>query len=520
MTALVLPQHPKPFWAHVRSYRFCALIALVWLADWLFFERTPGLSVAVFAVALAALALAMVQHGPSVTRVSWAGAALGAGLVPSLQVVNPLTFSIAMAGAIAFVLLVNRRLSSGLLAGLTVGLCFVAHLPGRFVIDLARYRKRPTRPKRTATATSRVRGWVVPVSFSLLFAGLFAAANPMFERWLGHLGSLSDASVFDLQRWGVWLLACLVCWPFLRLRGCKLPSDLVKDLRAMEPRLDGPRVTALISEPAVFRSLLLFNLLFALQNGLDATYLWGGVTLPDGMTYAGYAHRGAYTLIGTALLAAGFVLFTTRQGAPAEHSLRARWLLLLWTAQNALLVQYCVLRLNLYVDVYALTYWRVAAFAWMGLVFAGLVLIFAKFAWDRSAKWLVEANLICAMLVLYGIANLNLPELIANHNVRVSEPGEKTKVVDPVYLAALGPAALPAIDTVLAAPDAYTLDHSTRSEISALALLKLKRAQLVHQVRIQATDWRGWGWRHARTRAYLNKRHAPSQMLPWRVSPH
>ena len=63
------------------------------------------------------------------------------------------------------------------------------------------------------------------------------------------------------------------------------------------------------------RSLVLFNLLFAVQTVMDVHYLWRGAALPDGMTYATYAHRGAYPLIVTALLAAGFVLVAMRPAA-------------------------------------------------------------------------------------------------------------------------------------------------------------------------------------------------------------
>lgn len=520
MTASLHPQSAKSFWHNVRAHRLWALIALIWLADWLFFERSPGVSVALFAIALAAGAVIMIRQRVSRARSVWACVVLGCALIPSLQVVNPLSFCVAAAGSVLFVLLVNQKLSADLLAGLASAICFVVRVPGGLFIDMARYRKRPISARRPTRATGALRGWIVPVAFSLIFVWLFAAANPLFERWIEHLSSFAEAWAFHPNRWVFWSVAGLMCWPFLRVRACKLPKDLAKDLKAMQPQLDGPRLTSLFTEAAVFRSLLLFNLLFAMQNGLDATYLWGGVTLPDGLTYAGYAHRGAYTLIGTALLAAGFVLFTTRPGAAAERSARVRWLVLLWTAQNALLVQYCVLRLDLYVDVYALTYWRVAAFAWMGLVFAGLVLIIAKFVWAKSAKWLIEGNLVCAMLVLYGIANLNLPELIANHNVRGTHPDEAARVVDPVYLASLGQAALPAIDKVLAAPDAYQLEHSSHSKMSALALLKRTRAQLVLQVRHQEADWRAWGWRHARVKAYLDQLQAPARMLPWRASPH
>ena len=69
----------------------------------------------------------------------------------------------------------------------------------------------------------------------------------------------------------------------------------------------------------ILRSLILFNLLFAVQTVLDMIYLWGNVTLPADISYASYAHRGAYPLILTALLAAGFVLAAMKPGGPAEH---------------------------------------------------------------------------------------------------------------------------------------------------------------------------------------------------------
>ncbi len=70
----------------------------------------------------------------------------------------------------------------------------------------------------------------------------------------------------------------------------------------------------LFGKAAILRALIVFNLMFAVQTVLDAAYLWGGVALPDGMTYASYAHRGAYPLIVTALIAAGFVLAALQAG--------------------------------------------------------------------------------------------------------------------------------------------------------------------------------------------------------------
>lgn len=82
------------------------------------------------------------------------------------------------------------------------------------------------------------------------------------------------------------------------------------------------------------RGLLLFNLVFLVQNLLDVEYLWAGAALPEGVTYAGYAHRGAYPLIATALIAGGLTLlaFSGKCSGPAWK--RARVLVYFWLGQN------------------------------------------------------------------------------------------------------------------------------------------------------------------------------------------
>jgi uncharacterized protein DUF4153 len=79
------------------------------------------------------------------------------------------------------------------------------------------------------------------------------------------------------------------------------------------------------------------------------------------MTYAAYARRGAYPLIITALLAAGFVLAALRPGGAGERSPIIRKLVYLWVAQNVLLVISSILRLEVYVAAYSLTLLRAAA---------------------------------------------------------------------------------------------------------------------------------------------------------------
>ena len=78
------------------------------------------------------------------------------------------------------------------------------------------------------------------------------------------------------------------------------------------------------TKEAVLRSLVIFNVMFACQTFMDMNYLWGGGQLPEGITYAQYAQKGAYPLIVTALLAALFVLISQNSGKEIAGSKRCK----------------------------------------------------------------------------------------------------------------------------------------------------------------------------------------------------
>ncbi|TIW33730.1 MAG: DUF4173 domain-containing protein, partial [Mesorhizobium sp.] len=203
-----------------------------------------------------------------------------------------------------------------------------------------------------------------------VFLALFGAANPVIEYWLSLIDLHALLDLIQLPRLALWLVVLAGVWVFLRPRlprflrriaHLALPIPLgvsTKPAKAIEDIVFG--------KAAILRALVVFNILFAVQTALDATYLWGGIALPDGLTYAGYAHRGAYPLIVTALLAAGFVLAALRPGSATSSDPLIRRLVYVWVAQNIVLVISSILRLDLYIGIYALTYWRVAAFVWMG----------------------------------------------------------------------------------------------------------------------------------------------------------
>ncbi|HEY0435798.1 MAG TPA: DUF4153 domain-containing protein, partial [Phenylobacterium sp.] len=162
---------------------------------------------------------------------------------------------------------------------------------------------------------------IVPVVGAMVFVWLFAIANPLIENAILSL-SLPQPDVGRIVFWGV---VAIPIWGVLRPRGLRRPLRLP----GLHGDLDLPGVTT----GSVTVSLVVFNLIFAVQNGLDVAFLWSGAPLPGHLTMAAYAHRGAYPLIATALLAGLFVLVFLRPGSPTGQARAPRFLVTAWVGQ-------------------------------------------------------------------------------------------------------------------------------------------------------------------------------------------
>jgi hypothetical protein len=341
--------------------------------------------------------------------------------------------------------------------------------------------------------------WIVPLSVFAVFLALFSSANPLIEHRLMHI----DLGVFfqflNSLRMKFWIFIVCAIWPLIHRR-MKFRPTWQLEPRTTKVAAEPSDLDHLLREKAISRSLILFNVLFALQSGLDLIYLWGGANLPDGMTYAEYAHRGAYPLIATALLAAGFVLVAMRPGGPAEASRLIRPLVLVWTGQNILLVISSMFRLDLYVAAFSLTYMRLAAFIWMALVAIGLVLILVQIEMKKSNSWLLSANAISLTLALYACCFINTPRLVASYNVEHSREIAGTGPnLDLRYLESLGPQAEPALGPhIIQMPELQSVILECRYRDSYLR---------------DYASWRAWSFRAWRLKRYLaNNPDTPSNL--------
>ena len=159
----------------------------------------------------------------------------------------------------------------------------------------------------------------------------------------------------------------------------------------------------------------------------------------------------------------------------------------LWVGQNVLLVVSAIMRLNLYVETYLLTYWRVAAFIWMAIVAIGLILILTRIVMYRSNAWLIAANLIVLALTIYVCSFVNFASLVANYNVAQSlAPANAGRPVDLNYIVELGPQAIPALDRYIAAHPAWNPGHFRGHRNNYAA------AHATHTQSWRAFTFRGW----------------------------
>jgi hypothetical protein len=495
---LTAPAPAAPLRLRLRRFSFLRKIvlaaALVALADHLFFLQRVGSTLGLFA---AALLTAILVTAPGIGRNRPALIAAAAALlfVAVLGDDPSILAAFLFLGATALAALLPRskafddgwRWTKRLLLHSILSL--IAPL-----LDWGRLRaaRRRRGPARIAAALPLL---ALPILGTALFLALFSAANPLIADAFGRLDLLAAVGGFSVVRLFFWLPVTILVWSLLRPPRILLAPRTVRE---------GPLSLPGVSPASIALSLAAFNVVFAVQNGLDIAFLWSGAPLPGDMSLAEYAHRGAYPLIATALLAGMFVLVTLSPGTPTARSPLVRRLVYAWIAQNIVLVASTMLRTLDYIEAYSLTRFRIAALIWMALVAIGLVLICVRLWRGKSGPWLINANLAAALIALSVCSAIDLGAVAARWNVRhAREVGGAGVRLDLCYLNELGPSALlPLIEL-----ESRPIGPRFRERVS------WTRNLIMDRLATSQGDWHGWTSRNARRSAEA-KRLVAGRRLP------
>ncbi|MEP4037977.1 DUF4173 domain-containing protein [Pseudophaeobacter sp.] len=477
---------PQRNWADLSrkgSGALLALVVLVALADWLFWGYVPGLSVALFSWAL--FGAAALLNTPDKRQIKPALLLLLLTSLPVIEQYQALSLGFQLFGLIVAVAWVHLPVKDHFAALPAAALHLLRALP---LTGLSKFLQtlfpKPSVPKsetpqkadkRPSSLSKHFRNWSFPLGGALVLITLLLQANPLLEQSLVDILSFDLDLMVLLQRVLFWGGTALMIWPFL------VPTRIQKSPQAKTTTPQNQkRLSFGLNAGSVLRALVMFNLILGVQSLMDLSILIGGAELPEGMTLARYAHRGAYPLLATAMLAGGFAL-AARPYLSSHASLKP--LMMLWLGQNALLGLTSVLRLDLYVASFGLTYLRLYAMIWIGLVVAGLLLTAWQILKARSNRWLLLRCTGLGLGVLYLCAFVNFASVIAAQNLSMNS----AQSPDWYYLCTLGPNAASGIQAAQRADADFAIPPDYA--------FCWQRAE-------DQRNWREWGFRSWRVSSY------------------
>jgi hypothetical protein len=462
---------------------FCLSVFVI-LADILYFKQPLGFLVGVGALSFLAF---LTYYNQEASKIAFGKICIYASLGQCFALIynpNILSFSLYFIGSVCLTFLGKGLYPRNAFIWAKAIGAFLLSIFLKFLGEIDTYTKISSR-----RARSKMQGkiklenrlseilsrWTLPIALSVIFIMLFAAGNPIIGGFLSNLKFKITFPELSYIRFGFWILSGLFFLSFMKPPYVNVSKGLEVSSQV--------EASWLFNKRSILNSLVIFNVIFLIQTFSDLVYLWGGADLPTGMTYATYAQQGAYPLMVTALLAGIFVLIALRSHNHNEGSSWIKGLIYFWVGQNIFLVVSSILRTQLYIEQYSLTYWRLSALVWMGLVAVGLALIIIRIARDKSNTWLINANATVVMIVLYICSVVNIGSIIANYNVRhcyeVTGQGSR---LDEVYLSEeVGTDALPALRWV--AGQAPLLDSHYAPGVERVLLDKLYN---------NTSHWRSW----------------------------
>jgi len=257
---------------------------------------------------------------------------------------------------------------------------------------------------------------VVISPVAILVLCLLASSDAGFQGILSNIGSFLTARVW--QYIGKVVVAVLLTFPLFSLL-----YSLRYDKRPEKHPLEGFMVRLGALQALVTSvGLGVFSLFYALYIGLQADYFFSalGGRLPAAFTYAGYARRGFFELVGVVFINFCLIILAlafTRRGSGGRPSRGCRVSVLILAALTLLLIVTAASKMAMYVASYGLTPLRVYT-SWFILLLGLLtVFILLKVIFPGFKVYRVAA--VCT-ISLYLLLNLsNVDGIIAGYNIHL-----------------------------------------------------------------------------------------------------
>ncbi len=301
---------------------------------------------------------------------------------------------------------------------------------------------------------------VVASAVGLVFAGVFAFANPVVARIAEHAWG-AVAALFTPALVGRLFATFVTMMAGVALMRPLLPRKRVEYIdSAVQPATDTFRMVAVTT-------LVVVNVLFVAYDILDAVVLVGGRP-PSGVTTQAYAHQGVAWLTVALSLATTTLSFIFREALAVDPRANfARRLAFAWIAESIVLAGFALERVRMHIEYSGLSDLRFVAVLGILTATSGLVLVAHKIRAQRTFMWLVrrQADVFAVALALYVVLPTNA--LSARLNVARIQRGDLGPLVH-VEEQVVSNESLPLMLSLLDHPDARV-----RNGVAAIAKTKL-----------------------------------------------
>lgn len=278
---------------------------------------------------------------------------------------------------------------------------------------------------------------LVAVPIVLVFAGLLAAADPMFSALLeGALEAIGGDLAGDLASRTLTIAGAAVAMAGL----------LSFALRRREPLAEAGAVPARLALRTSATVLSLVSLLFVAFGLVQARFLFSGdgAALPQGLTYAAYAHQGFFQLVAVVVLTLLLILALGRWTRLESGGQRLAFngLGTALVACTVPLWASAVQRMLIYQEAYGATVLRVFVLAFLCAV--GVLLTYRAVSLWVKPEWFGGGALALSLLSAVALNLANPDALVAAHNL--ARPAGSAVVLDTWYLSQLSADAVPAVE--------------------------------------------------------------------------
>jgi len=180
-----------PLWREQRLRRcLAASLALVLLADRLFYDHDAGISIPIFLTALSACAVFANRFDIHRQNAVAATFVLAVALLPLVEDASIVSLLFGATGSAIFVLMIGGEWRGPLAARVGSALLLYVRGPVQLVSDALRLRKLAVRSGMATLSLAGLASWIIPILLCGAFLLLFASANPLIDASLSFTRAL------------------------------------------------------------------------------------------------------------------------------------------------------------------------------------------------------------------------------------------------------------------------------------------------------------------------------------------